>query len=389
VTARRTTGAYDEAIALAEQALNWWPAFTDLVFERALVHAARGEWLDAKMQAERALEMGDAPARFVAGSGKGSYQARSLRGAARRQLGDAQGARSDYETAMREAPQYLGATLDLMDVLLELEAPHVADAEIDRLLGDRSSGVAANLLIAAALHEQGAYDLANARYERVLVQQPTHGQALVAQAELRLLERRFAEANELSLLVDPLDRMAPRGARTAFLAAVLLHDSSLYDEPLRRITSSTELPAPERAVYVAWRELLDPTDVVALIPADPIAGLTVLTNLEALAKLQATDEFEQLYTLLAAAIPDERARRWELANLFIRRRFADMAGEELIACVEHFGPDAQLLAALGKVATMKEMWEDAEVFLSEAIALDPSQDEAHRLLTAIRERQAG
>jgi len=58
-------------------------------------------------------------------------------------------------------------------------------------------------------------------------------------------------------------------------------------------------------------------------------------------------------------------------------------------CAERFGPDAPVLTGLGKVATMKGMWEDAEIFLSESLAMDPGQPDARRLLSAVQERIAG
>ena len=86
--------------------------------------------------------------------------------------------------------------------------------------------------------------------------------------------------------------------------------------------------------------------------------------------------------------PDERIRRLRLADLYLRRRFVDMAGDELITVVERFGPEPRSLTGLAKVATMKQLWEDAEVFLTESLQLEPNQPDAERLLVAIRERVA-
>ena len=109
----------------------------------------------------------------------------------------------------------------------------------------------------------------------------------------------FDEALASALAVDPLDRMAGRGGRTAFLAAVVAEDRNGIGAAAERITAADDLPAAERALYRAWHERVAPGEqpVSVLVPADPAAAATVFANLEALAKLEATDAFEQLYPL--------------------------------------------------------------------------------------------
>ncbi|MCW2955584.1 MAG: glycosyltransferase [Thermoleophilia bacterium] len=391
IVARRCVGDLDGAIALSREAEGWWPQYTDVVYERALTHLAAGSWADAAEQARRALELGDAPARFVATTGKGTFQARNALATALTHLGDVDGAREQLEASVREAPQFLASAIDLTELLLTTDEPAAASARLDELLGARAHGASANLPIAAVFHESAAFDVADERYERVLAATPGHGAALVAQAELRLAQERPEEALQLALAIDPLDRMAGKGGRTAFLAAIVLGATpDLLAEPARRVADSPELTASERAVYVAWKERVAPgaRPVHVLVPSDEPAASTVFANLEALAKLEATDAFEQLFPLASLTVPDERARRLRLADLYLRRRFADLAGEEYMACAQQFGPDATVLTGLGKVATIKELWEDAEVFLAESLKLDPAQADVAGLLDAVRERQA-
>lgn len=385
---RRLVGDPAGALALIGEGRSAWPEFTDLAYDAARVHADMGDWRACAAEARRAVERGDAPARYVSVSGKGSFQARLLLARALRQLDDTAGAREQLEAAVEEAPHFHAALAELTDLLLAGEpGPATVDAELDAILGDRARHVTPNLLIGTRLHEAGHAEAADGRYDRVLAAVPRHGQALVARSELRLWQRRFDDAWECGMQVDELDPVAAAGAQSAFLAAAALERVDLLDAPCERIAASELLAAGERAVYVAWRSRLAPdAGVHAMVPADDAARAALVRNLEALARLHATDAFEVLYGLAPTVVPDAYERGLCMARLYLGLSFADMAGEELMLLVERFGPDAELLLGLGKVATIKEMWEDAAVFLQEALALQPAQPEASRLLAAVQER---
>jgi tetratricopeptide (TPR) repeat protein len=388
--ARRLTGDRAGAIALASEGLTAWPDYTDLVWEQARSYADLGAWDRCEEAARAAIELGDAPARYVAVTGKGTFQARQLLARALREQGHVEEARAQLEAALREQPGYQAALADLVELVLGSGGDAAAVGEaVDAALGElRSSAPTANLLVGAALHEAGFLEEADSRYERVLASQPTHGPALVARAELRLAAREFERAWELAMQVDPLDRLAPAGAQSAFLAAAALGRGDLVVPAAERIAQAQSLPATERAVYVAWRQLIAPGEGVrALVPTDAVAREALLRNLQALALVHATDAFEVLHGLVDAVIPDAYERGMAMSGLYLRLAFPDMAGTELMALAERFGPDAAILAGLGKVATIKEMWEDAEVLLDESLQLDPTQAEARQLLDAVRDRR--
>lgn len=391
VVARRMDGDADGVAELVEEGLALWPAYTDLRFERALMRFDRGELDAAEVDVRAALAQGDAPARFVAIAGKGTFQARTLLARIHRARGEWAEARALLEEAVREAPRWLAAVDELLRLRLEAGTePDVACAELDALLGRRAHGSAVNQLVGSVLHQHGHFGHAQARYDRVLAAQPGHAPTLLARGELRLAQGALLAAWEDGMALDELDPLAAHAAATAFLAAVALGEPERLEEPARRIAASETITTAERAAYAAWHARIVGRDGVrTLLSPDRAAADVVFRNLEALAKLRATDAFEVLYPLATQVEPDERERRLRLAELYARCHFADMAGEELMACAERFGPDARVLGGLGTVATLKGMWEDAEVFLSEALQLDPDRAEVRRLLEAVRSRIAG
>ena len=128
------------AIALAKEALQWWPDYTDLIHEEALAHLAQRDFEGAARAAERAIAQGDAPSRYVAVSGKGSFQTRVLLAQALREQGDRAAAREQLTAAVREAPNYLSSSIELVQLLLDDNA------------GDGAAAfVAAGVLALAAL----------------------------------------------------------------------------------------------------------------------------------------------------------------------------------------------------------------------------------------------
>jgi tetratricopeptide (TPR) repeat protein len=389
--ARRLTGDHDGAVELVEEGLAAWPAYTDLVFERARVHLDAGEWTLAAEQARRALELGDAPAHFVAISGKGSFQARHLLASALRSLGDADGARSQLEATIHEAPQYVVALADLVDLRIsDQEDPQLIDASIDELLGERASTPSVNHVVGSRYHVAGCIEQAEQRFQRVLVDVPHHAITLLELADIRIVQSRMEEAWQLAMQIDEHDRLAGAAAVSAFRAAAAAGRADLIDAPAMRIAHSSTLPMAERSVFVAWQQLIDPDAALhVIVPTDAVARRTLLDNLELLARMHATDAFELLHALTERVIPDEYERGIAMAQLYLRLSFADMAGEQLLDLAGRFGPDAAILTGLGKVATIKQLWDDAAVFLGESLQLDPGQAEASRLLAALQERGHG
>lgn len=386
-TAQRSTGAFDEALALISEGLRYWPQFTDLVYERALIEHEQGNLHDARESVETCIEMGDAPARLVAVQGKGSHQARVLLAGMMRLSGELEAAAEQLYTALEEAPQYLPTILELADTLLQKGSAEDTHAELQSRLGTRLNGANANLLLATAFYEAGHLGYARGYYDNVLQIQPDHPAALIGLAELELAELNFEAALETAHKVSPMDLLASRAARTEFLAAVIVGDVLRLARPLKVIAGADYLSVGERAFYAAWYARL--TGGSAVLPADANAAAQLLLNLEALAKLERADEFEALVPMLAQAVPDQRERHLLLGSLYLRRQFIDMAGDEFLAVAQQFGPDPQTLTGLGKVATAKEMWQDAEVFLSESLKMDPDQADASTLLGLIQSRVGG
>src|SRR4029079_8569528 len=109
VRARRINGRLQAAIDLADEGLRLLPGFTDLVFEQALAAAEAGHTDTAVALYERCLEMGDAPSRYSATAGRGSYLALVALANLRRHSGDAAAARERLERGLAEHPQYVGA----------------------------------------------------------------------------------------------------------------------------------------------------------------------------------------------------------------------------------------------------------------------------------------
>src|SRR6185312_8147227 len=109
VRSRRVTGDLDGAIQLADEGLRLLPGFTDLVYEQAEAAREAGRADAAATLFERCLEMGDAPSRYSATAGRGSYLALVALANLRRHSGDAAAARELLERCLDEHPQYVGA----------------------------------------------------------------------------------------------------------------------------------------------------------------------------------------------------------------------------------------------------------------------------------------
>lgn len=124
-----------DALARAREGLARFPGLTDLVLEQAIASAALGDREGAIELFERCLRMGDAPGRYAATVGCGSYLAMVQLAALRRDRGELAQAIELLERCLREHPRYLGSLLPYIAAQLASGMPPQAvSAELDRLM---------------------------------------------------------------------------------------------------------------------------------------------------------------------------------------------------------------------------------------------------------------
>ena len=104
IRARREARDVSAAQTGVEQALRVFPDHTDLVFEAALCALAVNELDAARTHAKTCLQMGDAPARYSATVGSGSYLALNLLGEVAQRTGDAEEAEAVWRRSLKEHP---------------------------------------------------------------------------------------------------------------------------------------------------------------------------------------------------------------------------------------------------------------------------------------------
>ena len=137
VKALRVCGRPEEALARAEEGLGRFPGFTDLVLEQALAAIALGQREGAIELCERCIEMGDAPGRYTATVGAGTYLPRLHLAELRRAGGDNAEAIEQLEHCLREHPRFVGSVPPYASALLAngME-PDAVVGELERHMPD-------------------------------------------------------------------------------------------------------------------------------------------------------------------------------------------------------------------------------------------------------------
>ncbi len=225
VKALRVCGRPQEALALAEKGLERFPGFTDLVLEQARAAIALERDERAIELCERCIEMGDAPRRYTATVGCGSYLPRIHLAELKRAQGELEQALELLEQCLCEHPRFVGSVLPYASTLLENGAsPEEVVRRLEQHMPDPSP--AARFMLGTALYESGAAGAGEAQFRIVLTRQPHSGRARVALGESLLAQRRYreaaAEANKLAL-DDPL---AIAAARTELFARIVDTDAA-------------------------------------------------------------------------------------------------------------------------------------------------------------------
>ena len=370
VIALKETGRLDEAHKQADDGLAVFPGFTDLVFHQAGIARDRGDTAGARRLFERCLEMGDAPSKYSATVGCGSYLALM-------QLASMGNVDEQVELLTRcldEHPSFYGPVLPLSTAMLQQGSePDEVIAAVESRVASLSATV--RFMLGTALYEAGAAAEAEIQF-RAVIEQHGASHARVALAEALLSQRRFAEAAATAAEVTAGDPVAIAARRTQLFALLVSGETHAAREVLQG--SSADIPAAEADLFRAWLAAATGGSLPSVIAQGATPLLTA--TLEALLRIEEVDAFGLLVPLVDRVGMPARARRELLASMYLRRGFLDSAADEWIGVCHEQGPDALALTGLALVAAARDMREDALVFAQEAAELDPAHEPASLLV---------
>ncbi len=375
VKALRACGRPTDAIARAEEGLLRFQGFTDLVLEQAIAAIALEQNKRAIELLERCIEMGDAPRRYTATQGSGSYLPRLQLAELRRQAGDYPEATRLLEYCLREYPRFIGSVLPYASVLLAggVEPGEVV-ARVEQHVPDPPP--AARFMLGTALYEFGATVAGELQFRAVLERQPHSSRARVALGEALLAQRRYGEAAEVACELANDDTLAVIARRTELFGRMAGGDTDAAEGALERAREAG-MPEFELDLFATWRELAGGEGDTAALSEQAVAPLEVM--LEALLRVHDFKVFEVLLAALAQTPIQARERRELLACLYLRRGFLASAAEEWMAVCEQ-EPDIPALLGLARVAAARGMAEEMSDFAAEALARDPDNEAAATLL---------
>ncbi len=378
VKALRACGRPADAIARAEVGLERFDGFTDLVFEQAIAAIALGQDERAALLLERCIEMGDAPSRYTATLGCGSYLSRLQLAELRRRSGEQEAAVLLLEQCLREHPRFIGSVMPYAAALLASGVePDEVVASVERHMPDPSP--AARFMLGTALYEAGATAAGEVQFRAVLARQPHSSRARVALGEALLAQRRYGEAAEVASELADDDPLAVIARRTELFARIVGGEGDSVEDALVRAREAG-MPAYELDLFATWRELACSTDeqVLPSLTAQAVPLLEVM--LEALLRVHDFESFEVLLGALGRTPLQPRERRELLADMYLRRGFVASAAQEWMAVCEQ-EPDVPALLGLARVAAARGMPREMGDFAAAALSRDPDNEDAASLLS--------
>jgi tetratricopeptide (TPR) repeat protein len=377
VRALRSTGRYGDAIASGEEALEHFPGLTDIVFEQAAAARAAGRDADAIERYERCIAMGDAPAKYAAERGCGTFFPRILLAELYLGQGRIDDARALLEWCLRIHPEFHGAIAPYVSLLLAtgVDAADLV-AETERQVADLDDG--ARFEFARALHQAGAATAAEAEFRRLLAGGGAAGSPVrVELGEALLSQRRYGEAAAEATTVADDDDLAVSARRTELFARTLADDLDGARQARERARVAG-VPDDELELFAAWADLLAGEQPPALsVTAAILLGIA----LDLLLRVQDFDAFERVLPLLHESELAPREQREQLAGLYLKRGFLQSAAREWMdICAQR--PDDRAMLGLARVAAAHGLPEDAVTFATEALALNPRNEDARALVAA-------
>ena len=376
VKALRTAGRSEAAVERARIGLERFPGFTDLVYEQGLTAVALGRVDDAIEYLKEAIAMGDAPSKYTATIGAGTFLPRVALATVYLNRREPEAALELLRWTLENHAEYLGAIHPYATVLLQLGGePQTVTAQVEQEAGTVSS--AARFMLGTALFENGHGDTAESQFRLVLERQPNSGAARAALVESLLYQRRYDEAAAEAEPVSDDEGAAVIVRRSEAFARLLALDLDGAEATLER-AEAAGMPQPEIQLfraYLAARRGQTPGTV-------PQGALGLLARmLESLLRVQDFENFEGLLPVLDAMGLPDRERRELLAQMYLRRGFLRSAGREWMAVCEQ-RPDARALVGLSQVAFGNGQGDTARTFAEQALALEPGNELAGRVVAA-------
>jgi tetratricopeptide (TPR) repeat protein len=367
VKALNANGRHADAIKQADEVLALLSGFTDVVLEQALAYRGLGDATLAIATFEECIAMGDAPARYSATVGAGTFHARNLLAETLIGQGRLDEAAAQLEHVLDNHPGFIGAVEPYARVLLRSGTPAAAVAArvAEHVPAPTPSQ---RFLLAVPFYEAGAVAEAATELRAVLDAQPGAHAARVALAEAQLSDGDLAGAAQTALVV-PAD--APHGTAAAqtvaFARLAAGADDASLDEAFAYARAAGLDPA-QLAALAAWRGGVGEVGPTGSVPAAAAGLVTVM--LEALARLEAFDAFERLAGVVDRLDLPWREQRELLAGVYYRRGFLESAAREWFGVVERLGgPDQRALLGMALLADAQGLDEDAQLLRAEAATL--------------------
>ena len=373
VMAQRLAGRLLEAGATAAEGLELFPALTDLVLAQGRIAEAQGEAEDAIGLYRRAMKMGDAPAKYGAVVGSGTFMPRLALAELHLNRGEAAPARELLEWCVTHHPEFVLVAAPYLTALLRDGVdPSDAVARLDPLAMPAS----VRLSIASTLRQAGATSAAEEQYRLGLRGAAGDSAARTAFAELLLGRGAWDEAAEQARMIEAADPFAAQAARIELCATIGRGGATATEAALER-AAATELSSAERDVFTAWSAVVAGTGEVPELPVSGAPLLGVL--LETLLHAGDGERFVGLLPLLQRSRLAVREQHELLAEMYLAHGLIDRAAQHwLTVCNEQ--PDARALTGLARIAEQQGMAQDAANFASAALELDPDNELARRVL---------
>ena len=375
VTALRLTGRQTEAVAKVEEGLELFPGFTDLVYAQAMAYVAIDRFDEAIEAWKRCIEMGDAPARYGATVGAGTYLPKISLAELYLNRGEVQLATELLDECITEFPGFVGVVGPYATALIAGGAsPDAVVSEIESRVAEVT--LAVRFVLGTVLYARGAMAAAERQYREVLAGRPTSSQVRVALAEALLHQRRYGDAAAEAGTVPADDAFAPLAARIELWGSLAGEDLA-QAKTAQTKAAAAGVPASQLEVFDAWASLLGTNQVSRELPvaATPLLGAI----LETLLSTQDFKTFELLVGLIEHSALPEREQREMRASMYLRVGLLAQAAQEWMAICES-APDGRALVGLAHVSAAHGATDDAVLFATEALNLEPTSKAAREIL---------
>ncbi|MHB8172078.1 MAG: glycosyltransferase, partial [Thermincolia bacterium] len=374
---------YKEALNVLEDTIKAYPDYTDLYYMRAWINMETQNYQGAIYDFNQCLQMGTSGNQYQAQMGVGDFKAWIGQGQAYEKFGELAKAVNCYTNALKINKKALLALVHLGALLIPREPVEQVKKYLEDLVDLQNPDT---LIVLSQIFNEGKHFAVALEYITKVLEIKSSDTAFNLKGGYLTNLKRYSEAMDCFTQVGAESKYYPQATVNKAFCAMLLDEYPLAEKILVNLVQYSDYSASAityQALIKGFQGISDNIEPLRKNQETVLATLWDIT--EKLLQLEEYNKFENCINLIA--IVESKQLALKLGKLYYRYGYIDSAVEDLLKSFDEQVYDDELFTILGEICYTRELYEDAENFYRQALAIEPKKLKTYLELNKVLSNQ--